>query len=74
MYVGQTNNLVERLKRHEKGYVDATKHRLPVSCIHFEEFGSRGEAMKRELYLKSLWSSRFKKKLKDTFESTLQNK
>jgi putative endonuclease len=74
LYVGQTNNLVKRLKRHEKGYVDATKHRLPVSCIHSEELGSRGEAMERELYLKSLWSGRFKKKLKETFESQLQNK
>jgi putative endonuclease len=72
--VGQTNNLAERIKRHTNGYVTATKHRLPVTCIYTETFNSRGEAMEREQYLKSLWSGRFKKKLKETFESTLQNK
>lgn len=73
MYVGQTNDLSERLKRHTSGNVDATKHRLPVTCIHTEAFETRGEAMKREQYFKSLWSGRFKKRLKDVFESTLQN-
>ncbi len=72
LYVGQTNNLEERLKRHTNGNVEATKHRLPISCIHSENFETRSEAMQRELFLKSLWSNRFKKKLKDMFESTLQ--
>jgi putative endonuclease len=74
LYVGQTNDLDERIKRHTNGYVGATKHRLPISCIHSEMFDSRAEAMARELYLKSLWSGRFKQKLKIAFESTLQNK
>ncbi len=73
LYVGQTNNLSERIHRHEHGYVDATKHRLPITCIHSEEYATRSESMRREAYLKSLWSARFKKKLKDTFESTINN-
>lgn len=29
-YIGCTDNLKERLKRHEKGSVPATKNRLPI--------------------------------------------
>ncbi len=68
LYVGQTNDLDARFKRHTSGYVEATKHRLPLSCIYSEQFDTRSEAMHREHFLKSLWSSRFKKKLKDAFE------
>lgn len=54
LYVGQTNNLDERIKRHTNGHVEATRHRLPITCIHSETFNSRAEAMAREHYLKSL--------------------
>ena len=30
-YVGCTNDLKDRLKRHNKGQVEATKNRLPVN-------------------------------------------
>ena len=73
LYVGQTNDLGARVKRHASGYVDATKHRLPLTCIYSEQFETRSEAMQREHFLKSLWSSRFKKKLKDEFELQLRN-
>lgn len=68
LYVGQTNDLNQRLERHNNGYVTATKHRRPLVCIHSEEFETRGEAMAREKFFKSLWSSRFKKNLKEKFE------
>ena len=73
LYIGQTNNLEERLKRHEHGYNDATKHRRPLTCIYTEEYETRSDSMQREKFLKSLWSGRFKKKLKDKFESKLEN-
>lgn len=63
LYVGQTINLEARFKRHQNGLVLATKHRRPLSLIHSEKFATRGEAMKRELFLTSLWGSRTKKKI-----------
>jgi len=73
LYVGQTNNLEERVKRHNDGYVTVTKHRRPLTCIHSEQFSTRKEAMNRELFLKSLWSARFKRNLKKKFESSLRS-
>ena len=69
LYVGQTNDLEKRLQRHEQGQVSATKQRLPITCIYTESFSSRQESMEREKFLKSLWSARFKKKLKADFEN-----
>ncbi|OHB19765.1 MAG: hypothetical protein A2854_03900 [Parcubacteria group bacterium RIFCSPHIGHO2_01_FULL_56_18] len=63
LYVGQTRDLEERIVRHNSGYVQATKSRQPLVCIHNESFETRSEAMKRELFLKSLWGARTKKKI-----------
>ncbi len=73
LYVGQTNDLKRRLTRHNNGHVDATKYRRPLTCIHSESFDTRTEAMAREKFLKSLWSARFKKKLRNEFESGLNS-
>ncbi|MDO8529555.1 MAG: GIY-YIG nuclease family protein [bacterium] len=59
LYIGQTNNLDERINRHNSGKVTATKYRRPFELIHSETFGSRSETMKREKYLKSLKSSEY---------------
>jgi putative endonuclease len=73
LYVGQTNDLEQRLTRHNNGHVGATKYRRPLTCIHNESFDTRTEAMAREKFLKSLWSARFKNKLKNEFESGLNS-
>ncbi|MFC1748811.1 GIY-YIG nuclease family protein [Pseudomonadota bacterium] len=52
-YVGQTNNLEKRLKRHNSGQVPSTKNKRPFEVIHVEEYETRKEAMDRESYLKS---------------------
>ena len=53
LYVGQTNNLVERLKRHNSGLVNSTKYRKPFRLIYYEACLSRKDSMKRETYLKN---------------------
>jgi putative endonuclease len=63
LYVGQTNNLDDRIKRHRQGLVNSTKHRRPVVCIYTQSFETRADAMKREAFLKSLWGAREKKKI-----------
>ena len=56
-YVGQTNDLSDRLRRHNSGYVRSTKYYAPWELVYFEEFETRAQAMKRESALKGLKSS-----------------
>ncbi len=70
LYVGCTNNLKVRLNEHNKGSVTATKHRRPLVMIYSEKLENADSAYKREKYFKSLWSAKFKKKLKEKY---LQN-
>jgi putative endonuclease len=68
LYVGCTNNTEKRLKRHNSGEVTATKNRRPLVLIHQEEYKNKGKAFDRERFLKSLWSARFKQKLKKEYK------
>ncbi|MDO8492341.1 MAG: GIY-YIG nuclease family protein [bacterium] len=63
LYVGCTCNLASRLKRHNNGFVNATKHRKPLTLIHSEAFQNKAGAFNRERFLKSLWGAREKKKI-----------
>ena len=52
-YVGHTEEIENRIKRHNKGYVRSTKaYRLWI-LIRKELYSTRSEAMKRETLLKS---------------------
>lgn len=55
LYVGCTNNLDKRLKQHNhsKNGAHYTKLRRPVNLVYKEEFGSLGEARRREAEIKS---------------------
>lgn len=53
LYVGCTNDFKERLERHNKGYVPATKPLLPVKLISYFAFASKYTAYNFEKYLKS---------------------
>ena len=52
-YVGQTNNLENRLKRHNGGHVRSTKNKKPWKLVYNEEYLTRIEAMKRERRIKT---------------------
>lgn len=67
LYVGCTKEITKRLESHNKGFVTATKHRIPYVAIYTELYENKADAFQRERFLKSLWSARFKKKLKDTY-------
>ncbi|MFA5986190.1 MAG: GIY-YIG nuclease family protein [Parcubacteria group bacterium] len=62
-YIGQTNNLQNRLKRHNAGHVKATTHRRPLKLVYQETYASRSEALKREKYLKDLKSHTYIKNI-----------
>ena len=52
-YIGQTQDLENRLRFHNEGRSPYTKGRGPWKLVYFEEFNSRSEAMEREKYLKT---------------------
>ena len=52
-YVGMTNNIDRRLNEHNNGRQRSTKAFKPWIIIHSEQFETRLEARKREVYLKS---------------------
>lgn len=52
-YTGCTNNLEDRIKRHNSGQVDATKNILPVEIVTFIVFTDKYTAYNFEKYLKS---------------------
>jgi putative endonuclease len=73
LYVGCAQDVVERVGRHLRGHVLATKHRRPLVLIHTEEFSDKGEAFQRERFLKSLWGGREKKKIKEAYIQNTRN-
>jgi putative endonuclease len=70
LYTGQTDNLKERLKRHNKGNIKATRAKIPYDLRYFEEYNSRSEAMWREWELKKKWNTERKKKLFSSFDKS----
>ena len=52
-YIGCTNDLVDRLKRHQRGEVDATANRLPVSLHFYLCVNDKYKAYELEKYFKS---------------------
>ena len=58
-YVGQTQNLEERLERHNTGRNKSTKSGIPWMIVHFEVLPDRSTALAREKYIKNLGSKRY---------------
>ena len=61
-YIGCTDNLLERIGRHNKGQVPATKDRLPIKLISYSAFSNKYTAFNFEKYLKSGSGRAFLKK------------
>ena len=52
-YTGQTSDIERRLEEHNSGMNHGTKHGLEWKVVHCEEYQTRGEALRRERWLKS---------------------
>ena len=63
-YKGQTNNVEERLERHNKGLVKSTSRYKPWTLIWFTEKSTRKEAVNLEKKLKNLTKERLKEFIK----------
>ena len=64
LYVGTTNNLYTRLKKHNAGLVKSTKFRRPLHFVYVEEFDTLSKARKKEWMFKyTPWGGKLKKSL-----------
>jgi putative endonuclease len=52
-YIGQTNDRLNRLKRHNSGKVASTKSKKPWILVKYEEYPTRSDSMWREHILKT---------------------
>ena len=52
-YTGMSSNVENRLKEHNRGKTKSTKGYRPWELVFKEDYQSREEARKRELYLKT---------------------
>jgi len=59
-YIGQTNNVIDRLRRHNSGFENATAPYLPWLLIWHAEKESRTESMSLEKKLKNLSKDRLR--------------
>ena len=52
-YIGCTDDLKNRLERHQKGHVQATVNRLPIKLDFYFAINDKYKAFEFERYLKS---------------------
>jgi len=62
-YVGSTQDLDSRIKRHNQGRTKYTKPKRPWELVYHEEHPDRSSAVKRELEIKNRKSKKIIEKL-----------
>ena len=73
-YIGHTENLAQRQKRHNSGLVRSTKNGIPWTVIYSEEYSIKSEAYRRELQMKAYKGGEAFKKLVDKKRSGVGTK
>ena len=63
-YVGHTDDLTRRINEHNSGKSLSTKSGRPWSVVHFETFGSRSAAVRKESSIKKRGIGRYLQGLK----------
>ena len=58
-YVGQTQNLEERIIRHNTNQSNFTKNKGPWELVYFKQYPTRAEAMNEEARIKSMKSRKY---------------
>lgn len=52
LYIGYSNNLRQRIIRHQQGGVKSTKNKRPMMLVYYEAYLNKADATKRERQLK----------------------
>ena len=63
LYSGYTSDLKSRLKYHNDGKVEATKHRRPFKVIYCEAYLHQQDATTREKFFKTQWGRNYIKRV-----------
>lgn len=61
LYIGWTDNLEQRLIRHNQGLVISTRNRRPLELLYVEGCLDKVKAIAREKYFKTGYGRRFLK-------------
>ncbi|OGZ18305.1 MAG: hypothetical protein A2V72_00875 [Candidatus Nealsonbacteria bacterium RBG_13_37_56] len=70
IYKGFTGDLKRRVLEHKNRKVESTKNYLPIDLIGYEAYKLKGDAERRERFLKTTEGRRlFKKQYRDILES-----
>ena len=59
IYTGLSDDLKRRILEHDNGKVKSTKNYLPFVLIGYEAYLEKGDALRREKYLKTTEGKRF---------------
>jgi putative endonuclease len=59
LYTGYTDDLKDRMNKHNNGEVKSTKNRTPLKLVYYEACLNQQDAIKREKYLKTTWGKRY---------------
>ena len=69
LYIGFSENLKERIKKHNEGKVKSTTNYRPLRLIYYEAYLNKNDAIKREYELKH--NSQQKEFLKERIKNSL---
>lgn len=61
LYIGSSANVIQRIKQHNAGEVEATKNRRPLQLVYYEARLEKANAQKRERYFKTGFGREFLK-------------
>jgi len=72
LYIGYTTDLQQRIEHHNSGSVPSTKERRPLHLIFCKGYCDKGDALRRESYLKTNEGKKMlKKMLRNYFKQTV---
>jgi len=61
LYIGWSDDLKQRIYKHNSGKVAATKYRLPLILVYYEACSSKTKSIEREKSLKTGFGRRYLK-------------
>jgi len=70
-YIGLTDDLKKRVKKHNQGKVASTRFRRLLKIIHCEAYLNKHDAANREQFLKTGWGKNW---IKKNLENYLKSK
>ena len=73
-YVGSTQDLAERINRHNQGRSKYTKAKRPWKLVYHEKFPDRSSALKREKQIKRQKRKEYTEKLLKIVKSAISNR